>query len=201
MMDKEKKKKKINLNTVGLILLVIIGVAYFYVWQARGNAAAQVAELSDNLTAAQMQINALSVPPDDLQAQLDTVQAELAAAKTGFPNSLDRNEVLDYLLSVAADSKIVILPVASDGWKDVKIGQSYRVLNIKAAAQGSLKDVENFMTTIQSGRYPTLVITGCEITRTDIMAAGFPGDEMPVKVDMEIGVYTVAAQPGEVTPK
>ena len=200
MMDKEQKKKKISVNNVGLILLVIIGVAYFYVWQARGNAAAQVAELSDNLTAAQMQTNALSVPPGDLQVQLATVQAELAAAKTGFPNSLDRNEVLDYLLSVAADSKIVILPVVSDGWKDVKIGQSYRVLNIKAAAQGSLKDVESFMTAIQAGRYPTLVITGCQITRTDIMVAGFPGDEMPVKVDMEIGVYTVAAQPGEVTP-
>jgi hypothetical protein len=197
MTEQAKKKTKITLNAVGLILLVIIGAAYYCLWQARAGTEAQIADLSDNLTVDQMQIRAIKAPAEGLQAQLDTVQAELTAVKAGFPNTLDRNEVLDYLLDVAADHHIDILPVVSDGWTAVNLGQPYRVLKIGALAQGSLKDVENFMTTIQTGRYPTLVITGCQISRTDAASAGFPRDEMPVKVDMEIGVYTVASTSGE----
>jgi hypothetical protein len=197
MTEIEKKKKKITLNTIGLILLVVIGAAHFYLWQARTTTTAEVAELSGNLTITHLQIGALAVPQDDLRAQLDKLKSEMAAAKTGFPNTIDRNEVIDYLLEVAADYKISILPVASGGWVVENYGQPYNVLKIKASAQGTLKDVENFMTGVQAGRYPTLVITDCQVTRTDINAAGFPGDEMPVKVNMQIGIFTVAPPLGE----
>jgi hypothetical protein len=160
MTEQTKKKTKLTLNTAGLILLVIIGVAYYYLWQARAGTAEQIADLSGNLTVVQMQSRLIKAPADGLQAQLTTLQAELAAAQSGFPNTLDRNEILDYLLDVASDNHVSILPVASDGWKSVVIGQPYRVLTIQALAQGSLKNVETFMTGIQTGRYPTLVITG-----------------------------------------
>jgi hypothetical protein len=197
MTETEKKKKKITLNAIGIILLVIIGVAHFYLWQARTTTVAEAAALSGNLTMIHLQIGSLAGSQDDLQAQLDKLQAEMTAAKTGFPNTIDRNEVIDYLLEVAADYKVGILPVVSGGWVEENQGQPYLVLKIKASAQGSLKDVENFMTGVQAGRYPTLVITGCQVTRTDVNAAGFPGDEMLVKVNMEIGIYTVAPPLGE----
>jgi hypothetical protein len=176
---------------------VIIGVAYFYVWQARTNVATQVQALSANLTVAQLQINAIKAPADSLESKLEAINTELAAAQAGFPNTLERNEVIDYLLDVADDYNISILPLNSNGWSEQNIGLQYRVLKMTAIARGSLKDVEDFMIGLQAGRYTTLVITGCNVERTNTGSSDFPRDEMPVKVNIEISVYTVVSQPGE----
>ncbi len=196
-MEQNKKKKKITLNNIGLVLLVLMAVAYFYIWQARTQAETQVSALSSNITTVRMQLTALEDPTDNLELELAAVKAELAAAQAGFPNTLERNEVVDYLLDVAGNYGIDILPLQSYGWASVQVGQEYRVLKIAIVARGNLKNVENFMNGLHAGRYPTLVISGCEVTRADISTPGFPGDDMPVTVNMEIGIYTVASQSGE----
>jgi len=197
MMEQVKKKKKPTLNTVGLLLLVVMAVAFFYLWQAKTDAIARVATLTDNVTGTQLIESNLAVPAVGLEAKLEDVKAELAAAGTGFPLNVDRNEVIDYILNMADDYNIQILPLVSDGWSKLTAGTEYRVLSITATAQGSLKDVESFMTDLQAGRYPTLVITGFSVARINTAAPAFPGDEMPVTVNMNIGIYTVPLKEAE----
>lgn len=197
MMEQVKKKKKPTLNTVGLLLLVVMAVAFFYLWQAKTDAIARVATLTDNVTGTQLIESNLAVPAVGLEAKLEDVKAELAAAGTGFPLNVDRNEVIDYILNMADDYNIQILPLVSDGWSKLTAGTEYQVLSITATAQGSLKDVESFMTDLQAGRYPTLVITGFSVARINTAAPAFPGDEMPVTVNMNIGIYTVPLKEAE----
>jgi hypothetical protein len=194
MMEQNKKKKKLNLNTVGLLLLVVIVAAYFYLWQAKTNASVQVMELSNNVTISQLQIKKIILPAGDLSSKLATVTAALAAAQTGFPVTVDRNEVIDYILSTAGVCKIQILPLVSDGWVTQNTGREYRVLKFTATAEGRLKDVETFMTALQEGDYPTLVISEFTVIRKDTAAPGFPGSEMQVTVTMKIGIYTAVSQ-------
>jgi hypothetical protein len=193
MIEQNKKKKKLTLNTVGLILLAVILVAYFYVWKSGVNVKAQVFELSNNVTIAELQTKTIAAPADDLETRLNQVKAELAATQTGFPASVDRNQVIDYLLDTAGDYGVDILPLMSDGWAVENTGQEYIVLKITAIAEGALKDIEKFMTGLQNGRYPTLVISQCTVERKDVALPGFPGDEMMVIVNMKIDVYTVAS--------
>jgi hypothetical protein len=197
MMEQVKKKKKLTLNTVGLLLLVVMAVAYFYLWQAKTDALARVATLTDNVTVTRLIESNLAAPAVGLEAKLEDVKAEFAAVGTGFPTTVDRNEVIDYILNMADEYKIEILPLVSDGWSKLNSGMEYRVLSITATAQGSLKDVESFMTALQAGRYPTLVITGFSVARINTAAPGFPGDEMPVTVNMNIGIYTVQLKEAE----
>ena len=194
MMEQNKKKKRLTLNTVGLILLVVMAAAYFYIWQAKTNASAQVIELSNNVTVVQLQAKMIKEPVGGLESKLETVKAALASAQVGFPATVDRNEVIDYILRVAGDSGIQILPLVSDGWATQNIGKEYRVLKLSATAEGRLKDVEKFMTALQEGEYPTLVISEFTVTRKNAAAPGFPGDEMQVTVGMKIGIYTTVQQ-------
>lgn len=197
MMEKKKNKKKITLNNIGLVLLVLLLAGCFYTWRARTAAEAQLSAISNNLTKAQTQMAALIDPADDLESELAAVKAQLAAAQDGFPNTLERNEVVDYLLDMAGNYDIDILPLQSYGWADLAIGQPYRVLKIAITARGSLENVENFMNGLHAGRYSTLVISGCQVSRSDVLSPGFPGDDMQVTVNMEIRIYTVPSSAGE----
>jgi hypothetical protein len=135
----------------------------------------------------------VTVPADNLTAKLEEVKAALAATQTGFPNTIDRNKIIDYLLDLADEYRIQILPLESDGWNVVNIGQDYRVLRMGIIADGSLKDVEAFIIGLQTGRYPTLVVSDFTIGRDVVASPGFPGDEMQVSVNLRIGIYTIAS--------
>jgi hypothetical protein len=193
MTEQDKKKKKLTVNTIGLLLLVVIAAAYFYVWKASSSTGALAFELSNNITITQLKIKTLDEPAADIDARLTKIKAELSATQTGFPDSVDRNEVIDYILGVAGVSHIDILPLQSDGWSTQKIGQQYRVLSLTATAEGSLKNVQSFITALQAGKYPTLVISECEVKRKDAALPGFPGLEMPVIVNLKVGIYTVTS--------
>jgi hypothetical protein len=189
--ETNQKKKKISLNTIGLILLAVIAGLYFYTWQAGTTTQTQVFETSQNVTIAALQAKMYTTSVDDLNGQLEAAQNKLTAADTGFPVTVDRNEVIGYILDIAQDHNIQILPLASDGWAAQNIGIGYMVLQISANAEGALKNVNAFMDALQKGRYPTLVIPEFSISRMDVGQAGFPGEDMKVAVSMKICIYTV----------
>jgi hypothetical protein len=186
-----RKKKKISLNTIGLVLLAVILGVYFYTWQAGTSTQSQVFETSQNVTIAQLQTKMYDSSAVGLNDQLAAAQTKLAVAEVGFPVTVDRNEVIAYILNVARDYDIQILPLVSDGWVTQKIGIDYVVLQISANGEGTFKNVNAFMDGLQKGRYPTLVIPEFSIIRSDVAQPGFPGEDMKVVVSMKILIYTV----------
>jgi hypothetical protein len=184
------KKKKISLNTIGLLLLAVILCLYFFTWQAGTNTQSLVFETSQNVTIAELQAKKFNISADGLNDQLTAAQTRLAAAEEGFQVTVDRNEVIAYILDVAQDYDIQILPLVSDGWVTQKIGIQYLVLQISASAEGTFKNVNAFMEGLQKGRYPTLVIPEFTIVRSGTTQPGFPGEDMKVMVSMKIRIYT-----------
>jgi hypothetical protein len=184
------KKKKISLNTIGLLLLAVILCLYFFTWQAGTNTQSLVFETSQNVTIAELQAKKFNISADGLNDQFTAAQTRLAAAEEGFQVTVDRNEVIAYILDVAQDYDIQILPLVSDGWVTQKIGIQYLVLQISASAEGTFKDVNAFMEGLQKGRYPTLVIPEFTIVRSGTTQPGFPGEDMKVMVSMKIRIYT-----------
>jgi len=193
--NKNKKKRKLKLNTIGLILLVVIVAANIYVWRNNTAGKIEAATLNGNITAVRQQITAVTEPASDLESQLETLQTKLAAAQTGFPGTVDRNEVIDYILDTAKQYQVQVLPLVSDGWGVENIGQAYNVLSITATAEGSLKDVKSLIAALQTGPYPTLTISDCVVDRVSLTTLEAPGDDLQVSVKMKIGIYTFTPAP------
>lgn len=191
---KNKKKRKLTLNTVWLILLVAVAAANLYVWRIDTAGEEQIAGLTGNISALEQQIDEITLPADDLDAKLVALEAELALTQEGFPATVDRNEVTDYLLKTAEECGVQILPLVSEGWSEENIGQSYNVLSLSAIAEGSLTDVKKFITCLQNGRYKTLTIPDCTVERKDTKTISSNEDEMQVTVDIKIGIYTFSPE-------
>lgn len=194
MTEQNKKKRKLTLNTIGLILLAVVIAANFYVWNNKAAAVTKETGLTASLAAAQQQLDDIAPPPDGLDARLEAAEAALAETQTGFPYSVDLNEVVDYLLDVAEECSVDVLPLFSGGWTVENYGQDYRVLSIDVTAEGSLENVKKLMTVLLTGRYPTLTVTDCSVARSGSGISAFPGNEMPVTVSMKIGIYTFIAE-------
>jgi hypothetical protein len=188
--NKSNKKSRITWNLAGVFLLVIVIAANFYVWQARAVDERLKDSLNGNLEVVQQQIDQVVEPADGLQAQLAAAQAAYAATQTGFPTAVDRNEVVDYLLDVAEENGVQILPLTSEGWKTEQVGQRYNVLSITATVSGSLENVLDLIDSLHHGKYPTLAISDCTIKRDIASSPGFPGKDMQVTVDISFGIYT-----------
>ena len=192
MIKKVNKKNTLSLNRIGLILLAVILVAAFYVWQAGNKARAQVETVSANMTAALAAAEDIAGPSSNLSIRLETAITGLAAAQADIPSSLDRNAIFDFILKSGAEYNVQVLPINTDGFVTQNFGLDYQVLKLSVNVHGSLKDVESFMDGLQAGDYPTLVVSGFTITRQSSGVSGFPGDEMPVSVNMKITVYTAS---------
>jgi hypothetical protein len=188
--NNNKKKSRITLNMVGFFLLVIVIAANVYVYQARTADEVRKDSLSGNLAIMQEQVNQVAAPVDGLAAQLAAAQAAYTATQTGFPTVVDRNEVLDYLLDVAEENSVQILPLTSEGWMTEKKGQQYNVLSIVATVSGSLENVLDLIDILHHGKYPTLAISDCLVKRDIASSPGFPGEDMQVIVDIKLGIYT-----------
>jgi hypothetical protein len=189
-----KKKSLFTWNLVGLGLLVIVIAANFYVWKARAADEAQKTSLSGNLAAVQEQIDNTPEPAAGLDAQLAAAQEAYAATQTGFPTEVDRNEVMDYLIDVAEENSVQILPLTSEGWRTERNGQAYTVLTVKAAVYGRLDNILTLIDNLHQGKYPTLAISDCNIKRDASASPGFPGEEMLVSADISLGIYTIVPE-------
>ena len=194
---KNKKKRKLTWNKVGLILLVALLAANFYVWKAKTASETQLAALKGDIGSVEQQIKEMPEPADDLESRLEKIKTGLAAVQEGFPATVDRNEVIDYLLKVAVECNVQILPLVSEGWMTQEIGQSYNVLSMTAAAEGSLTNVKRLITTLTNGQYPTLTISDFVVERTGDQDISVTEDEMQVRIGLRIGIFTFSPEPGE----
>ena len=192
MFEKSVKKKTLSLNRAGLVLLAVLVVASFYVWQAGNKVRARVEAVSANVTAVMAQTRTIAEPSANLTVRLDAAKTALASAQAGVPSSIDRNALIDFILKSASDYNIQVLPINTDGLVTQNFGLDYQVLKLSVTAQGILKDVESFIKGLQAGAYSSLVVSSFTITRQAHGVSGFPGDEMNVSANIKISVYAAS---------
>jgi hypothetical protein len=192
MLEKTRQKHKalISATTLMVVMLVGIIVANVLVWQGHFRNRAEAAALTGSIAAVDQKIMDVPAPPDDLGARLETAQADLEAAETALPSSISRNDVIDYIIDLAADCGVEAIPIVIDGWSPESPGSSYSVLKLNVTLTGNLAGVTEMLAALQSSRYESLTISNLAIDREGAATSSGFGDDTPVKVGMNIAVYT-----------
>ncbi len=188
-MERAKKKKKISLNAIGLVVLAVLVAANFYVYKARAAGNTEAAALKTEISQVMQQSAMLPEPAQDLDGQLQEAKTALSGAQDGFDTPVELNEVFSFMLKTAGESGVQVLPLTSDDWKTVNLGQRYYVLNIIADAEGRLKNMETFLDGLQDGPYLAFSIADCSI-KNPVPAIGQPAGEIYVTVKLKIEIYT-----------
>ncbi len=193
------KKKLFSITSIGLIVLVIIVVANIVVWKDHLGERAQIDVLNNEISHVHQRIGETPQPPQNLEVKLETVKAELAAVQNVFPGTVNRNDVIDYIIDVAEECQVQVVPLISQGWVTENAGQSYRVLKLSGTVTGSLEQATNFISKLQGSKYPTMTITELTVQRLDGLDISNLEDNIQVAVNMNIALYAYSPVANEDT--
>ena len=186
---KNNIKRIFSLTSIGVILLAIVIAANGILLRNNEGKRVQIDDLNSEISQVQQNIAGTPQAPDDLESRLAAVEAELAAAKNTFPSAVNRNDVIDYIINVAAECRVQVIPLVVMGWAPGNTGQSYRILRFSTTVIGHLEDTNAFMTRLQKGEYPTLIITECTVQRVEDVDVSDPERNAQVMVDLSIALY------------
>jgi hypothetical protein len=188
---RNKKKSRLPIASLGAFALFIILVANMIVWNKYSEKQAQVDTLKDEITLVNQKISQAAEPPSDLESRLEMVKDDLAIAKQVFPENVDKNDVVDFILNTAEECQVQIMPLVLEGWGTET---SYTTLKYHGTVTGSLAHATNFMTMLHSSKYPTMMITDCTIKRTTAQNISVPDNDIEVTIDLVIALYTSSIQ-------
>jgi hypothetical protein len=177
-------------------LLIIIVVASAVIWKNRLDKSTEINSLTAEINQVSQKIQKISPPAPDLEARLAEARSALAAAQTAVPLEFNRNDIIDYIISLSRECQVEVLPISSQGWL---IDNGYPVLKLNATVTGTFTRTNDFISRLQSGKYETLTIPEMSIARqsTETGAGAFSGDEMMVATQLSISIYARSAAQGE----
>jgi hypothetical protein len=194
---KNKKKSRFPIVWLGVFALFIIIVANIIVWNKYFENQGQVQILKDEITLVNEKISQTAEPPSDLESRLEIVKDDLEIARQVFPQNVDGNDVVDFILNTAEECQVQIVPLVSEGWGTER--QSYTALKYHGTVTGSLAHATNFMTMLRSSKYPTMIITQCTIKRITAQNISIPESDIEVTIDLVIALYASSIQGNEDT--
>lgn len=188
----KNKKRLLSLTPILSAVLAAVVIANIVVWAGYLQQRARVDSLTGEIAGINENIQQLAMPSDDLKTELESVQAAMAAATAVFPDSVNRNEVMDFILDMADSCGVQVMPLVCEGWCEVKAGASYRVLKFSGAITGSMNDTTDFIYQLQNSQHKTLTVQDIVITSQARSYPEIPVDlfDIPVTVSLSIGVYT-----------
>jgi Tfp pilus assembly protein PilN len=184
------KKRIFSLTLFGVIVLIVVIAANVIVWKNNRDKQAQIAVLHNEISQVQQKIQGTPAAPSDLDSRLAAAKAALAEAQNALPGAINRNDVIDYIIDVAEQCQVQVVPLVSEGLAPEKTGQAYQVLTFNATVTGSLENATDFMTRLQGSKFPTLVITDCTVNKIEGMDFARLENSTQVAVSLSIAVYT-----------
>ncbi len=187
--NKEKNEKRL-LSATSLIVaaLIIVIAANIVVWKNRLDKNAALDSLTGEIAQVSQEIKKMAVPAADLEARLAEAKAGLTAAQSVFPPEFNRNDIIDYIINLARECQVEVLPISSQGWLAEK---GNYVLKLNSTLTGSFTKATEFISRLQYGRYETLVIPDISFIRQPGPASTgmFSGDDTMVTARLSISVY------------
>lgn len=189
IVDKEKNIKRLfSPTTIIIAVLLIVIVANIVAWKTSFAKNEEIDNLTGEINRINQEIQKAPLPAADLEVKLEQAQAGLAAAQTAFPTEFNRNDIIDYIIGLARECQVEVLPISSQGWLAEKSGS---VLKLNSTITGTFTRASEFIYKLQHGKYETLVIPEMSFTRqsTTVGTGFFSGDNTPVTVRLSISIY------------
>ena len=196
---KNNKITRLAITWLGVIAIIAIVVVNIVMWKNYFEKQSQLDILKSEVQLINEQISQAAEPPTDLESKLEKAEDDLAIARQVFPENVDRNDVVDFILNTAEECQVQIMPLVFDGWGAESSGQSYLVLKYYGTVTGKVSDTTNFLTKLRNGDYTTIVITECTIERKSGPDISIPDDDIEVTIDLAIELYTSSVQANEDT--
>lgn len=192
MTESVNKRTKLSIKSVLAMALVVIVIANIVVWVNHINKSSEAESLRAEITSINEEMQQMTLPESNLEEAIESTQEALTAAVKDFPISLNRNEVMDFILDLADTCGVQVMPLVSEGWSDEEAGASYRVLGFSGTVTGSINDISEFIFELQNGSYETLTIREVTIKNQIGMYTENPTyyNDVPVSVSLSIAVYT-----------
>ena len=197
--SKNKKLTRLAITWFGVIALITIVVVNIVMWKNYFEKQSQLDVLKSEVQLINEQISQVAEPPTDLESKLEKAEDDLVIAQQVFPENVDRNDVVDFILITAEECDVQIMPLIFDGWGAGRAGQSYLVLRYYGTVIGKVSDATNFLTKLRNGDYTTIVITECTVERRSGPDISIPDDDIEVIIDLAIELYTSSVQAYEDT--
>jgi hypothetical protein len=178
------------------VVLIIIVAASAVIWKNRLDKSAEINSLTAEINQVSQEIQEISPPAPDLEARLAEARSALAAAQTAIPPEFNRNDIIDYIISLSRECQVEVLPLSSQGWL---VENGYPVLKLDATITGTFTRTNDFISRLQSGKYETLTVPEMSIARqsTGTGAGALSGDETMVATRLSISIYARSAAQGE----
>ena len=194
VVNKNKSNKKSGSLIKWLWIIGIIGiiVANIIIWKNYFGEKSEIEVVQNEIELVNQQIAQAAQPPADLESALLKAQSSLAAALEVFPENIDRNDVVDFILSTAEACDVVMVPLVSEGLEVSDFGQSYLALQYSGTVIGKLSDATNFITMLRNGDYSTIVITECTVERMTALDSEVSGGEIEVNINLEFSLYATS---------
>jgi hypothetical protein len=186
-----KKKKTYILIIIGLAALIAVLALNVVVWKSNRASKLQIADLNGQISQVEQQVSKVPAVSPDTNNELAAAQDALNAAKTTLPNDINRNDIIDYIIAIAAQCGVKAIPLAVEETIPGKSIRTYNELNIVVTITGTLGNAEDFMKLVQGGEFPTLVITSSSITKTELN--DFIRSESDTMVTMRLGIVAYSS--------
>jgi hypothetical protein len=193
MVEKGKKTKQLlSATSIIIAALVIVIAANGIVWKNRLDKGAEIDLLTGEIDRVSQETQKATVTTTDFESRLVEARAGLAAAQMVFPPEFNRNDIIDYIINLARECQVEVLPISSQGWAVEKVGgQSYSVLKLSGTVTGTFTRANEFISRLQNGKYETLLVPEISFTRQSapVGTGTFSGDNTMVTVRLSISVY------------
>ena len=185
------KTRKLLILLLIIVLLVVyttLGMDYVKQWRKHEALASEIAEA----TRALAQIPA---PPADLEPRLAAARVSLDTVRNSFPGKLNSTRIINAILNLADDAGVKAVPLVTQPWTTEDIGDhGYAVFRLNVAVTGTFTQLVSFLSKLESGELPTLIIEHTSVTRLTETSEGKTISEgIPVNARLDLVIYTQPA--------
>ncbi len=179
-------------------VVILVTVAAFFGLDYKKQREEQ-ALLAGQMTDASSLISLLPGPPQDLEQRLAEAQQSLATEMEAFPSGTDSTRVINYILELADRLGIKAIPLLTQPWAVEKVGKhDYHVFRLNVAAEGSLAQLTDFITELESGTYKTLILEELTVSTDSaqtIQGQNIAPESVPVTADINLAFYARSSPP------
>ena len=173
------------LIAVLLVVYYLLGTGYLKLRQDNTALASEITDVTQALAE-------IPASPADLEQRLATARTSLDATINEFPGKLNTTMIVNNILELADDGGVKAIPLSTQPWAIERYGDyDFYVFRLNLAAMGTSAQLVCFLTQLENGEMPTLIIENLSVNKESEMSVAESISESTTQIEanLDIAVY------------